>query len=246
MRSEERRQAPSKTLTIHVVGAAETECASEDSVRQCLGPFVRWLDAALHRPTSRQPHEESLQATAIATGSHAELTDIDSLLIEFSGPNMPNAMIGKVVDFLVPSKSQPFGGLISAKAIFQQREYHETGDTEASSADITIAFNAGIWGYDSWKVTIGYMCRSMQSLFVITAYTVEECEDDDEVVVEATKAASAERSLASNSEGIAIARQIWAPETNPFASRLERTTAAAPPGRKYFENGAWQAWLLGA
>ena len=60
-----------------------------------------------------------------------------------------------------------------------------------------------------------------------------------------TEKVAAERSLSTKKDKGAMARQLWAPETNPFSSRLERKTASALKGRKYFENGVWQAWLLG-
>mmetsp|Transcript_8415 Transcript_8415/g.14256 ORF Transcript_8415/g.14256 Transcript_8415/m.14256 type:complete len:102 (-) Transcript_8415:61-366(-) len=95
--------------------------------------------------------------------------------------------------------------------------------------------------------------RIGKTLFIITAYTVEECEDDAEVITEVIEEVAARRKLlladaeTKDTAGTTpIGRQLWAPEPNPFSSRLERKTASAPPGRKYFENGAWQAWLLGS
>ena len=40
-------------------------------------------------------------------------------------------------------------------------------------------------------------------------------------------------------------KRLWSAEPNPFASKQERETASAAKGRHYFENGAWQAWILG-
>eukprot|EP00571_Detonula_confervacea_P001640 CAMPEP_0172329860 /NCGR_PEP_ID=MMETSP1058-20130122/61101_1 /TAXON_ID=83371 /ORGANISM="Detonula confervacea, Strain CCMP 353" /LENGTH=662 /DNA_ID=CAMNT_0013047053 /DNA_START=26 /DNA_END=2014 /DNA_ORIENTATION=- len=258
--SQEQMNPCSKTLTIHILGADGVECTSEKLVHKSVGSFVRWMDAALHSGALANERQEGAP-----TGMPPQdLPDgIDSLLIEFSGPNMPSALLGKVLDLLPQLNSGSSKGLVSAKAIFQQREYHEvssypdsydvSGIDAPSAADIAIAFNAGIWGYDSWKPTIACMLDAKdngtdgnnsgigKTLFVITAYTVEECEDDAEVVAEVVQDFAAEQSSSPS----AIARQLWAPETNPFSSRLERKTSSAPPGRKYFENGAWQAWLLG-
>ena len=68
--------------------------------------------------------------------------------------------------------------------------------------------------------------------------------EPERVVAEVVEDTASKRSPANKETGT-IARQLWAPEANLFSSRLERKTASAPPGRKYFENGAWQAWLLG-
>jgi len=239
-------QLAATTLVIHIIGTDGVECSSEELVRKSVGSFVRWIDAAL--TSGVLSHEKAATAEVVA-----QLDRINSLLIEFSGPNIPNVLVGKELDLLpdkVNSKSSNGGGLISAKATFQQREYHEdnTGD-DNTIADLVIAFNAGIWGYDSWKPTIASMITSASSgrsgigeaLFVITAYTVEECEDDAEVIAQVVE----ETALSKNNNTSILGRQIWGPESNQFASRLERKTASAPLGRKYYENGAWQAWLLG-
>ena len=71
------------------------------------------------------------------------------------------------------------------------------------------------------------------TLFVITAYTYEECEDDEEVISGLMKDQAARSCY-----------QIWAPEANVFSSRMQRITESACEGRQYYENGAWQAWLF--
>jgi hypothetical protein len=228
------------TLTIHIIGADGVECSSEELVRKSVGSFIRWLD------------------TAVSSGVLSHEAHIDSVLVEFSGPNMPNILVGKELDFLTGVNSKSTGGLISAKATFKLCEYHETTDSSdttttaaaSAAADLVIAFNAGIWGYDSWRPTIASMIgkaedkscswRIGETLFVITAYTKEECEDDADVIAEVV-----EEAAKSSSKKNVGARQLWAPEINPFSSRLERPTASAPAGRKYYENGAWQAWLIG-
>ncbi|KAL3804357.1 hypothetical protein HJC23_011285 [Cyclotella cryptica] len=256
-----------RTLTIHIIGADGVECSSDDTVRNSVGPFVRWLDAALHSGAL----SDSLSGNH---SSHA--VEGSKLLIEFSGPNMPENMVGKEIDLLPRTHSDYLSkGLDSATCVFYRREYHETASSTIGStmADFTVAFNAGIWGYDSWKPTLAYMMRksveplqpSMQAqheivkgtLFVVTAYTYEECEDDADVIAGLAQDVAQENDSAvvtSNNQPTSaldersgrIAHQLWAPENNFFSSRMERKTASALPGRRYFENGAWQAWLFGS
>jgi hypothetical protein len=246
--SQRQTTCSSKTLTIHIVGADGAECSSEALVHKSVGPFVRWLNAAIHSGILGECYRTRMTA-------QPQLIEIDAVLIEFSGPNLPGDMIGNVMDLLPPPSITPSSGLISAKATFHQREYHEVSScADVSLADLAIAYNAGIWGYDSWKPTIEWMTRGINvdspahnkllgnTIFVITAYTLEESEDDAAVITDLVETIALSRSQ-ENSH--AIARQLWTPEPNPFSSRLERYTASAPPGRKYFENGAWQAWLLG-
>jgi hypothetical protein len=99
--------------------------------------------------------------------------------------------------------------------------------------DVAVAFNAGVWGYKEWPTTLSRLVQlNLQIPLVLTAYTVQEAEDDAEVVEEIVGAA--EQST----------KRIWGVESNPFASRKERPTATAVNGRDYRENAAWQAWRL--
>ena len=76
------------------------------------------------------------------------------------------------------------------------------------------------------------MCNHDSAIpLVITGYTVQEVEDDAEVVTE----------VAANAKACCL----WSPEINPFGSRKKRETSSAARGREYRENGAWQAWRLG-
>jgi hypothetical protein len=73
---------------------------------------------------------------------------------------------------------------------------------------------------------------------------MEECEDDADVIADVVKDVISTKLSSHATTNSIIARQLWI-EYNPFSSRVERHTESAPPGRKYFENSAWQAWLLG-
>ena len=228
----------SKILTIHILGCDHVECSSEEILRKAFGPFARWLSAALQSGvlTVHTPSADTSQSV------------IDSLLIEVSGPNVPDWILDRKIN-LLPTSSSGLGGLVAATAIFNQREYHE--QKRDNLADMAIAYNAGIWGYDSWKPTLSFMCQSEDYSsyacipFVVTAYTIEECEDDAEVIAEIAEGKQNEphRMRSSEHQDMVFAHQIWAPEPNQFSSRVERKTASVP--RQYYENGAWQAWLLG-
>mmetsp|Transcript_28886 Transcript_28886/g.59219 ORF Transcript_28886/g.59219 Transcript_28886/m.59219 type:complete len:653 (+) Transcript_28886:36-1994(+) len=260
--SRKDQSSEDKTLTIHILGADGVECSSEELVRKSVGPFVRWLDAALKSDAL------SNFANTSNKDSIADSMQINSLMIEFSGPCMPNSALKKTLNLLPQTDGKlQSSGLVSATAVFQQREYHEPfndgGESMLFPPDLAISFNAGIWGYDSWKPTIACMCESSRlkickcagvdsypttagTIFVMTAYTIFECEDDMEVVAEvATEVAQQRLSAGLKESGLPIAHQLWAPEPNPFTSRLERKTASAQPGRVYHENAAWQAWIFG-
>lgn len=121
-----------RELTIHIIGADDVECSSEDSVRNSVGAFVRWLDAAL----------KSGVLLDSLCGETSNKNDGISLTIEFSGPNMPEAMIGKTLDMLPHTQTNNASkGIVAATCVFRRCAYHHS----SQNADLTIAFNAGIW-----------------------------------------------------------------------------------------------------
>jgi len=163
--------------------------------------------------------------------------------------------------------------------------------------DLAIAFNAGIWGYREWATTIQYMaqlttlsssptttttqqqasenngeeCNYRGIPMVITAYTLDECQEDQEVVSEAIAAlCTTEEDATKNNININIninnnninnnnnnnkiptkkqqqqqhrAEILWESEPNPFGSQVKRETKGST--QEYRENASWQAWLLG-
>jgi hypothetical protein len=64
---------------------------------------------------------------------------------------------------------------------------------------------------------------------VITAYTLEECNEDYQVINETV----------SGSE----AKCIWSPETNPFRSKIIREVVSST--KDYRENQAWLCFMFG-
>jgi hypothetical protein len=136
---EQERAKSTRLLTIHIIGADCVECSSEDSVRSAVGAFVRWLNAAL---------QSGALSDSLSTSEISHAVEGSKLLIEFSGPNVPEYMVRKEFDLLPqPQSDSPSKGLESATCVFYKREYHETEDSTIGSttADLTVAFNAGIW-----------------------------------------------------------------------------------------------------
>lgn len=87
------------------------------------------------------------------------------------------------------------GRLEKAEARCRNGLYHDYLRARAAAAsgsapspswvpDLIMAYNAGIWGYDSWIPTLEYLRDWLErpTPVVITAYTVQECEDDAEVM----------------------------------------------------------------
>ena len=202
--NQDKKQKESN-LVIHIIGSDHVECQSEETVRAAVGPLVRWIESACS-------------------------SNVSSIEIELSGPNVPVAAERRGVTDLSSTSN---GGLESATARCVNCVYHDyLQSKECKTPDLAIAYDAGIWGYDEWRPTLEAMCNHDSAIpFVITGYTVQEVEDDAEVVTE----------VAANAKACCL----WSPEINPFGSRKKRETSSAARGREYRENGAWQAWRLG-
>jgi hypothetical protein len=236
-----------KTFTIHILGADGVECTSLESVHKSVGPFVRWFDAAL------------------SSGVLSESNYIDTLLIEFSGPNISTTLVGQNLDILSQqskkscASSSANSRLIMATATFQPRQYHEiqrsTNNDTTPIADIAIAFNAGIWGYDSWKPTILSLINTPspvtgngKTMFVITSYTMEECEDDADVIVDVVKEFLSTKMPPHATTTSIIARQLWSKNIIHFhhgskdilnRPHLVESTLRIVPGKL----GCWDEWI---
>ena len=202
------KKSANSRLVIHVLGSDHVECRTEETVRAAVGPLVRWIESACS----------------------SNVSDID---IHLLGPNVPIAAERRgLVDLSSPSTDS---GVQSATARCINCVYHDyLRSEEGGTPDLAVAFNAGCWGYNEWRPTLEVMCNHDSAIpFVITAYTVQEAEDDAEVVTKCEVAANAKACC------------LWSAEINPFGSRKKRETASAAHGREYRENGAWQAWRLG-
>lgn len=202
------------TLLIDVVGVDHVECESIERIQSTFRPIIRWIGAW---KGCRYEH----------------------IHLRLIGRDLSSGSISRTpVDLLTPQTSTV---LQSAFATCHLGVYHtwlsEANETAATSKGppsphLAIAYNAGIWGYNEWQHTIQYLSeRTTSSIpFVITAYTLEECEDDFEVIK-------------TRVEGNGSARVLWEAQRNPFGSKTIRETKSS--SNEYRENAAWQAWLLG-
>jgi len=195
---------------IDVVGCDHVECGSEDRIRQLFGPIVRWIGAYSESPKD--------------------------LTICLSGPNLPSN-VPRVLDL-----TDDMGRLNSARVVCSSTVYEEccfnSNEQEDIARNLIVSFNAGMWGYREWRPTLQHLAVQRKNIpLIVTAYTLQEAEDDADVIRE---------ELASAWGGADSARAacLWGPELNPLASKEERRTATAAPGRRYRENAAWQGWRI--
>jgi hypothetical protein len=217
---------------IHLIGCDFVECQSNDTIRTAVGPLLRWIHAMVDPPTH--------------------------VSIQLLGPNVPDLATKRSpldLDALLPnasqSQSQSQSKLRTVSVTCLQCCYHDyisTLDENGGLPTLVMAFNAGIWGYNEWVPTLEALCRWKHAVpFVVTAYTIEEAEDDAEVMETTILSTSPSNTSTGihDSKELLDRKRLWSAEPNPFASKQERETASAAKGRHYFENGAWQAWILG-
>ena len=108
-----------------------------------------------------------------------------------------------------------------------------------------IAYNAGIWGYDVWKPTLKVMNDILPHRipFVVTSYTLEEGEEDFEVISKIVDGCHKDEN--EDKEHTSSSSLLFDVEINPYGSRKVRETLSNPGETNYFENCAWQAWTMG-
>ena len=197
------------SLNIHVIGCDQVECETDDHIQKYFHPLVRWIGGQSRSPTS--------------------------IHLSLIGPGIVGRD-GRSVNLL---SSTPLDRLGIVNASCHCALYEDWLPSQVEQPDLVIAFNAGIWGYSDWCATIRTIAeRRLEVPFVVTAYTLQEAEDDYDVLEDEIR-----RALVYSKEKTDLCC-IWEPEVNPFASKIDRHTQSAPEGRQYRENQAWQAWRL--
>ena len=89
-------------------------------------------------------------------------------------------------------------------------------------------FNGGIWGYDSWLPTLSVLRTFHGTYFLVTSYTLEEADDDNDVIL---------------STFPSTIEWLWSNQLNPFRSTDPLKRSTQPEGREYFDNFASQCFL---
>lgn len=206
------------TLLVDVIGVDHTECESIARVQSTFRPIVRW----------------------IGTWRGCQFQHVHFRLIGRDLTNDHSITGMSSIDLLTPKTATI---LQSAFATCHSGVYHtllsessQVNECSITSPHLAIAYNAGIWGYKEWETTIQYLCERRDAPaipFVVTAYTLEECQEDFEVIETVANV------KLSGSGG----QILWNAETNPFGSKIIRETKSR--SNEYRENAAWQAWLLG-
>ena len=234
-------------LLIDIVGVDHVECDSALTVRNAFRPFLKWVDDHL---LSTQPHRKIHvhfrligRELSVKTTTNRVIVDLlDSLSTPIESLRATATYHSGVYHEFLEGLQE--AGERSLDCV------HCNNLEEKRSPDLVVAFNAGIWGYREWADTIQYLAQQKYPTttilnteaedknsaqfgipFVVTAYTLTECQEDEEVI---------SQSLTSDGHHGKI---LWESELNPFGSQEIRETKGST--EVYRDNAYWQAWLLG-
>jgi len=240
---------PDETLLIDIVGVDHVECESASTIRNTFQPFARWLGdycLASHGNKTVRVHFRLIGRELFT-----------------------NTTANKVVVDILDSSTSSSSSYLQATATCHSGVYHEfleeicrtTKEDDVLGAkkipDLAVAFNAGIWGYREWSDTIQYLAlqrfssRTIETKngarcglpMVITAYTLDECQEDQEVISESINETGDGSETKEKTTDFYRAEILWEFERNPFGSQVVRETKGST--QEYRENACWQAWLLG-
>ena len=150
----------------------------------------------------------------------------------------------------------PVEGLVPMELVWKPGVYSESMYESLCQSDrcpdAIFAFNAGLWGYDTWRDTL-HMVMVKGTPLVITSYTYQEADDDEEVMSEemhkvnnshplitsGQKETTAETDKSEPSYLAAVRPLSWAwtAERNPFGSLV--ALPSYHQGEVLRENSFW-------
>jgi hypothetical protein len=127
-------------------------------------------------------------------------TPYSKLLVYLIGPNLTSSS-----SLESPTYTSTNLKIVSFRGLFHEIPSTSFETTSTSCTQLAVAFNAGIWGYDTWKPTIRKVCHEMRLPLLITSYNKLESEDDYDFLCDM--------------KGLTFP---WGPPSlNPFGSLLE-------------------------
>jgi hypothetical protein len=171
---------------------------------------------------------------------------VEELHLTFIGPSILPSSSTQASSFV-------FDGCLNVMVEYIDEVYHNFMDSpKVEKPDLIIMFNAGIWGYSSWKPSIWYCLfgEHLQTLNIpvcFTSYTLSEAEEDFDTVTDIFN---------ENSSGVAIGKTlkwVFECELNPHRGvdvlpRHERIEETGETNRnemkEYFDSQYWSCLVV--
>ncbi|KAJ1615919.1 hypothetical protein T492DRAFT_1109980 [Pavlovales sp. CCMP2436] len=196
------RLANARRLTLLVLGPDAREGSSEQELAACFEPFVS------------------------ALVDYREEDEVDALVVVLTlvGPNLPHD--GSFQRTISAARGGAKAHMHVTCIPLMLHEEEATARVQLTEGEVAcaFAFNAGLWGYDSWASSVAALGRmSGRVPLVVTSYNELEADEDAGVLEE--------MGLDEHSDW------SWAPEANPFAATRQWQNSL---GRTAADNWWWQ------
>ena len=155
---------------------------------------------------------------------------IVQLYLVFIGPSLPLSK---------HQQSITFNHRTLAVTIQASHGYYHDYLEYGAIPDLIIAYNAGLWGYDSWQPTLSAIFRgwsesNTEKYLVITSYTLHESEDDYDTMHTIHSTLGIDQKLYWH----------WDCEENLNKCTAQVQRSCAKEDRSYFQNNYWQCVSL--
>ena len=230
----------SSPVEIHILGADEKELPSLDS-----NAFAEKWEPLI-----------SFLRNSTSSGGESSTKGVELRML-FAGPNMPLPRDNSRLEFAAE------GNIVHVVVSVRCGLYHELEEA-THSPHLAVAFNAGLWGYDSWLPTIRCIFENWgmrpsdgnvghnnePHCLLVTSYTLEESDDDYDTLDQCFESVTSKTTVTLSDGVKQHLMWNWENESNPFGgadalpARPGLTTADG--GRVYRENQAWQCVSVGS
>ena len=109
--------------------------------------------------------------------------------------------------------------------VFIKSTYEDYVKIPRPKSTAVFCFNAGIWGYDSWKPAVkSLLITSNTTPVIITSYSATECDADEEVIDNIAASLDTKQSDDSNKE---VNWYLWTATRNPYRSLKQRPSSVS-------------------
>mmetsp|Transcript_20341 Transcript_20341/g.30787 ORF Transcript_20341/g.30787 Transcript_20341/m.30787 type:complete len:261 (+) Transcript_20341:271-1053(+) len=254
MKNENRKLGQVRPVVEKVVVAKKTDKVCEEKFEEKTGTAVSKIDESQFRDiidADFQTREEDLPDSINPKQNQQNKQD-DDLVANHVSSSSSCPLEAVPSSYTLPNKMEEDEKEVEGSEYGEGRAVEETYHLSKEvllytfgMPNLIVCFNAGVWGYDTWKPTLKYAAMCMKCPTVVTSYTQLEAEDDEDCIAEYLEEFN-EEYRTSQLQPLLIIDGIvewkWRAEKNAFygAKRMSRSREAL--GKVYQENAYWQCF----
>ena len=173
--NDDEMQRKRRRLRVLVLGADRNEGATDDETEKIFkacGEEIP-MDVSLVGPNVPKDDDDAVVWSSSSSGRSAK---------EVRVAERERRLFHEKERGLTTKKEREREGRDEQQQQQQQQQQHD----DTCEYDIAFAFNAGVWGYDSWTESLRRAVERYPKMpVVVTAYSMKECEMDEDCVREA-------------------------------------------------------------